>query len=223
MRAGSAGRVSEPARSVEDLLDCVEANEVDRIAVDGTETRRSQPSDYEAQKAPYSGETRAHAVKASAIADDRRRSLWFSANPSGEGRTHDIRMLRSQTGLLATLAAVAALGVWVMGDTADERLAGEIGPFAVTGTKKPRGQPRSMENRLYTVSCPRCACPSSTPSAARVVGSHDPLAPPRGAIRPRRPSRRRAHQPPLTRPDTRTATPRTNDLFSRASWVPWPQ
>lgn len=141
--------VPAPIRSVDDLVAYVAATGVERIAVDGTETRRSQPTDYQAQKAAYSGKTKAHVVKASVVADERRRPLWFAGNPSGEGRTHDIRMLRSQTELLATLAAVASMGVWVMGDKAYESLTHEIGPFAVTGTKKPRGKPRSMENRLY--------------------------------------------------------------------------
>lgn len=141
--------VSTPIRSVEDLVAYVEAHEVERVAVDGTETRRSQPTDYQAQKAAYSGKTKAHVVKASVVADDRRRPLWFAGNPSGEGRTHDIRMLRSQTELFATLAAIAALGVWVMGDKAYESLTNDLGPMAVTGTKKPRGRARSMENRLY--------------------------------------------------------------------------
>ncbi len=141
--------VAEPIRTVEDLVGYVEANDVERIAVDGTETRRSQPSGYEAQKAAWSGKTKAHVVKASVVGDDRRRPLWFAANASGEGRTHDLRMLRSQSELLATLGAVAAMGVWVMGDRAYESLESEIGPLAVTGTKKPRGKERSMENRLY--------------------------------------------------------------------------
>ncbi len=89
----------------------MQANDIERIAVDGTETGRSQPTNYEAQKVAYSGKTKAHVVKASVVADDHRRPLWFAGNPSGEGRTHDIRMLRSQTELFTTLAAVAALGV----------------------------------------------------------------------------------------------------------------
>lgn len=141
--------VAEPIRTVEDLVAYVQANEVDRVAVDGTETRRSQPTDYQAQKAAYSGKTKAHVVKASVVADGRRRPLWFEANPTGEGRTHDIRMLRSQTRLFTTLGLIAAAGVWVMGDKAYESLSNDIGPMAVTGTKKPRGRPRSMENRFY--------------------------------------------------------------------------
>lgn len=121
--------VAVPIRTVEDLVAYVDTEGVDRIAVDGTETRRSQPTNYEAQKAAYSGKTKAHVVKASVVADDRRRPVWFAGNPSGEGRTHDIRMLRSQTELFTTLAAVAAMGVWVMGDKAYESLSKEIGPW----------------------------------------------------------------------------------------------
>lgn len=83
------------------------------------------------------------------IADDRRRPLWFAANPSGEGRTHDVTMLRAQTDLLATLGLIAAAGVWVLGDKAYQGLVSDIGWNAVTGTLKPKGKPRSMENRLY--------------------------------------------------------------------------
>lgn len=50
---------AEPIRSVDDLVGCVQANDVDRVAVDGTETRRSQLTDYRAQKAAYSGKTKA--------------------------------------------------------------------------------------------------------------------------------------------------------------------
>lgn len=138
-----------PIRTVEDLVAYVEAVGVERVAVDGTEVRRQSPGGYLDQKAAWSGKTKAHVVKASVIADASRRPLWFSANPSGEGRTHDITMLRAQSDLLATLGAVTALGVWVLGDRAYQSLTDDIGLLAVTGTQKPRGRPRSMENRLY--------------------------------------------------------------------------
>lgn len=141
--------VDRAIRTVEDLVAYVEDHTIERIAVDGTEVRRSQPTNYEAQKAAYSGKTKAHVVKATVIADDRRRPLWFVANPSGEGRTHDITMLRSQTELLAALALVTAAGTWVLGDKAYQSLTSDLGVNAVTGTQKPRGRPRSMENRLY--------------------------------------------------------------------------
>lgn len=92
--------------------------------------------------------------------------------------------------------------------------------MAVTGTKKPRGKPRSMENRLYNrvVSSMRIARRARHRSA-QVVAGHDPVAPTRRPVRPRRTSHRRAHQPPLTRPTTRPASPRTDHLFGRASSV----
>ena len=75
--------------------------------------------------------------------------MWFEANPSGEGRTHDITMLRSQTQLLVALGAIAAAGVWVMGDKGYQGLGSDIGVNAVCGQAKPRGRSRSMENRIY--------------------------------------------------------------------------
>ena len=97
--------VARPIRTVEDLVSYVEANEVERVMVDGTEVRRNSPARYDAQKAAYSGKTKDHVVKASVVADPGRRPLWFTANPTGEGRTHDMTMLRSQTELLATSGA----------------------------------------------------------------------------------------------------------------------
>lgn len=139
----------EPIRTVADLAAYVDAVGVERVAVDGTEVRRDSPRDYQAQKAAWSGKTKDHVVKASVVADATRRPLWFTANPSGEGRTHDITMLRAQGDLIAALTTVTALGVWVLGDRAYQSLDRDIGPLAVTGTLKPKGRPRSMENRLY--------------------------------------------------------------------------
>lgn len=141
--------VAAPIRTVEDLATYVEAEGVEQVAVDGTEVRRNSPVDYEAQKAAYSGKTKDHVVKASVIADRNRRPLWFAANPSGEGRTHDITMLRAQSELLAALSLVTAAGVLVLGDKAYQSLTDDIGWLAVTGTKKPRNKQRSMENRLW--------------------------------------------------------------------------
>lgn len=141
--------VAAPIRNVEDLVAYVEAEGVERVAVDGTEVRRNSPVDYQAQRAAYSGKTKDHVVKASVIADPSRRPLWFAANPSGEGRTHDITMLRAQTELLATLGLITAAGVWVLGDKAYQSLTNDIGLLAVVGSAKPRGRERSMENRLY--------------------------------------------------------------------------
>lgn len=141
--------VAAPIRTVEDLARYVEAEGVEHVAVDGTEVRRNSPVDYQAQKAAYSGKTKDHVVKASVIADRNRRPLWFTANPSGEGRTHDVTMLRAQSELLAALGLVTAAGVLVLGDKAYQSLTDDIGWLAVTGTKKPRGKTRSMENRLW--------------------------------------------------------------------------
>jgi hypothetical protein len=138
-----------PIRSVEDLVAYVEENDVAHVAVDGTEVRRNSPVDYQAQKAAYSGKTKDHVVKASIVADPARRPLWFAANPTGEGRTHDITMLRAQTELLAALALVTGAGVLVLADKAYSSLDQDLGLLAVVGTKKPRNRERSMENRLW--------------------------------------------------------------------------
>ena len=79
-----------------------------RVMVDATEVPQSMPIDWAAQRAAWSGKTKDHVVKATVLADASRRPIWFEANPTGEGRTHDATVLRSQLGLLAVLSVIDA-------------------------------------------------------------------------------------------------------------------
>ena len=140
---------TEPIRSVEDLGAYLDAVGAEAVMVDGTEIARDQPMGYQDRKAAWSGKTKDHVVKATVVADRGRRPIWFEANPSGEGRTHDITMLRAQTGLLSVLTAVAAGGRWVMGDKGYTGLHHDLGVNAVCSIPKPPGKDRSFEARLY--------------------------------------------------------------------------
>ncbi len=89
-----------------------------------------------------------------------------------------------------------------MGDKTDERLTNEIGPFAVTGTKKPRGKPRSMENRLYNRVLSLMRMPVEHAIGRLKWWRAMTQWPTRRQVRPRRTSHRSSHQPALTRPVT---------------------
>lgn len=112
-----------PIRTIEDLTEYLRDDE--RVAlIDGVLVDRNRPGgDWEAQKPAYSGKSHRHSHKATVVTDEDGAPLWFEANPNGEGRTHDLMMLRAQTGLLA------ALGVaWlVLGDRGYQGLQKDIG------------------------------------------------------------------------------------------------
>ena len=105
-----------PIRSLEDLAAYLGGLAEGTVLVDGTEVRRWSPYPWEEQKAAWSGKTKDHVVKATVVADAGRRPIWVEANPSGEGRTGDIAMLRAQEGLLAALQAGVAAGTVVVAD-----------------------------------------------------------------------------------------------------------
>lgn len=109
-----------PIRTLEDLRRHLDGLESEAVLLDGTDVARARPRGREAQRAAWSHKAGRHAVKGTVVADAGRRPVWFEANPSGEGRTHDIAMLRAQIGLMAVLAATAAcvvadrgyIGLW---------------------------------------------------------------------------------------------------------------
>jgi len=128
---------ARPIRTLEDLRAHLDALPEESFMVDGTHVPRSMPVDWDAQRAAFSGKDRDHVAKGTVVADASRRPLWFEPNPSGEGRTHDITMLRAQLGLLAVLAATTAT---VLGDKAYGGLVHDIEPQRVlTPENKPRG------------------------------------------------------------------------------------
>jgi hypothetical protein len=136
---------TRPIRTLEDLRAHLDAVPGEAAMVDGTHVPCSMPVDFDAQRAAYSGKDRDHVVKATVVADAQRRPLWFEANPSGEGRTHDVTMLRAQVGLLAVLAATTAT---VLADKAYVGLRHDLGPDrALTPWVRPRGGVLSVEDR----------------------------------------------------------------------------
>lgn len=128
--------VTRPIRTYEDLADYLDRHEDGFVMIDGTEVRRWSPKDWDAQRAAWSGKTRDHVVKGTIVADRKRRPLWFEPNPTDEGRTHDMGMLRAQATLLALLATSSAL---VLADSGYQGLRTEIGNRALLPWRKPRG------------------------------------------------------------------------------------
>lgn len=113
--------------------------------LDATETPRSRPGSWEAQRPAWSGKSRDHVVAGTAVATPDGRVVWFEANPSGEGRTHDLAMLRAQAGLLGALAC----GIALVGDLAYQGLERDVpGDVWVPRRRRP-GRPLPRDDRLY--------------------------------------------------------------------------
>lgn len=132
-------------RTLTDLRAHLDRTPGEACMVDGTHVPTKMPVDYEAQRAMYNGKDRDHVVKATVVADRGRRPLWFEANPTHEGRTHDVTMLRTQVALLAVLGATTAT---VIADKAYVGLKYDIDPDGLlTPWVKPRGGTLSDEDR----------------------------------------------------------------------------
>lgn len=99
---------ARPIRTLDELKDHLDGLAEECCMVDGTHVERFMPVDFDAQRAAWSGKDRDHVAKGTVVAGSHRRPVWFEANPNGEGCTHDITMLRSQTGLLDVLARTRA-------------------------------------------------------------------------------------------------------------------
>jgi len=117
----------QPIRTLEDLAVYLRELSAGMVLVDGTEVRRWSPYPWEEQRAAWSGKSRDHVVKATVVADRGRRPVWVEANPSGEGRTNDIAMLRAQGGLLTALQAGVAAGTVVIADRGYPTLTRDLG------------------------------------------------------------------------------------------------
>jgi hypothetical protein len=133
-------------RSLEDLAGYLRDDER-AVLVDGVEVARPRPGGgFEAQRPAWSGKSKRHVVKGTVVTDEHGAPLWFEANPNGEGRTHDITMLRAQAGLLATLGAA-----WlVLGDRGYQGLGRDIGHDRVaTPTYRWPGRELSDTDRIY--------------------------------------------------------------------------
>jgi hypothetical protein len=148
---------AKPIRTLEDLAAHLAALPDRCVLVDGTEVPRSSPQgDWEAMKAAYSGKSRRHAVKATVLSDQSRRPVWFEANPSGEGRTHDLTMLRAQGALLAALLAA---GVAVVADKGYRGLPKDLGDEAIVPIDKPRRRPRDEFDVMWNTEHSRLRIP----------------------------------------------------------------
>jgi hypothetical protein len=131
-----------PIRTLGDLETYLDAHGT--VMVDGTEIPSSMPIDWDAQRGAWSGKTKDHVVKATVVATADRRPVWFEANPSGEGRTHDVTMLRAQLGLFAVLCTI---GSSVLVDKAYQGLWRELGDRVVVPHLTKRGQTKTLEQK----------------------------------------------------------------------------
>jgi len=140
----------QPIRTLEDLAAYLRELSAGTVLVDGTEVRRWSPYPWEEQKAAWSGKTKDHVVKATVVADGGRRPVWVEANPSGEGRTNDIAMLRAQEGLLTALQAGVAAGTVVMADRGYPTLTRDLGEDgAITPVYANRYRPVSEDDQDF--------------------------------------------------------------------------
>lgn len=141
---------AQPIRSLDDLAAYVEQHGDRMVMVDGTEVRRWSPELWEDQKAAWSGKMKAHVVKATVVSDGSRCPLWVEANPSGDGRTNDIAMLRAQAGLMALLTVAIGAGVVVLADRGYQTLWKDLGAESViTPVYKTRYRPLSDNDRRF--------------------------------------------------------------------------
>lgn len=139
-----------PIRTLDDLAAYVEEHGDEPVMIDGTEVRRWSPELWEDQKQAWSGKTKAHVVKATVVSDRSRRPLWVEANPTGDGRTNDIAMLRAQTGLMTMLTVTATAGAVVLADRGYQTLWKDLGADRViTPVYKTRYGPLSDDDRRF--------------------------------------------------------------------------
>lgn len=144
--AGRAGPVRSLGELAEHLRAMAKLPEDHYVIIDGTETRRDRPGSWEAQRPAWSGKSHQHVVKATAVTDEVGRPLWFDANPTGEGRTQDIAMLR--TGPLLGVLAIA--GICVLGDLGYQGLdRWTTGEVYVPRRRRPGNRHLDRDDKLY--------------------------------------------------------------------------
>lgn len=143
---GVRGR-RRPIRTLDDLADYLRDNER-AVLIDGVEVPRNRPGGgFAAQRPAYSGKSHRHVVKATVVTDLDGDVLWFAANPSGDGCTHDLAMLRAQRDLLWVLGLAFA----VVADRGYQGLHNDLGDDIVLTPIYRRGTNRVLddEDRLY--------------------------------------------------------------------------
>jgi hypothetical protein len=141
-----AGR-DRPVRTLADLAEyLVGRGDDDYVIIDGTDIPRPRPGTWEAQRPAWSGKSHDHVVKATVVADPDGNPIWFEANPSGEGRTQDITMLRS--GSLITVLGLSA--ITILADLGYQGLGGEVaGDVYTPNRRRPRKKHLDRDERLY--------------------------------------------------------------------------
>lgn len=142
-----------PGRTIRDATDLAahlhDLNErgEEFVVIDGTEVRRTRPQGWDQQRPAWSNKTHQHAAKATVVSDPDGNPLWWEANPSGEGRTHDIAMLRAQGALLA---ALMVSGIAVLGDLGYEGLHHDLGDRAWAPKRRRPGRTRlDRDDTIY--------------------------------------------------------------------------
>lgn len=141
-----AGR-AEPVRTLADLAEYLASRgDDDYVIIDGTDIARPRPGSWEAQRPAWSGKSHDHVVKGTVVADPDGNPIWFEANPSGEGRTQDITMLRN-----STMAGVLALSaITILADLGYQGLGKEVaGDVYVPHRRRPGKKPLDRDDRLY--------------------------------------------------------------------------
>lgn len=140
---------TEPIRTEAELLEHLKAKagtDLAYVVIDGTCTPRPRPGgDWAAQRPAWSGKAHRHVVKASVLADEDGNPLWWEANPSGQGRTHDVAMLRDQ-GLLLILALA---GITVIADLGYEGLHHDLDNDLWVPRRHRPGRRLDRDSRLY--------------------------------------------------------------------------
>jgi len=146
----------EPIRNLSDLvahLRTVADSDDGYVIIDGTHVPRYRPGgSWEDQRAAYSAKSHDHVVKGTVVSDPDGHPIWFEANPNGEGRTHDLTMLR--TGAL--LGVLAITGVTVLGDLGylglDRHTSGDVYvPVRRPGGRRHLGRDDGLYNHALAV------------------------------------------------------------------------
>ncbi|MGH9232515.1 MAG: transposase family protein [Acidimicrobiales bacterium] len=136
----------EPIRTLGDLAAYLGARDPqDYVIVDGTDVPRPRPVSWENQRPAWSGKSKRHAVKGTVVSDAAGNPVWFEANPSGEGRTQDLTMLRSG----ALLGVLALAGVSVLADLGYQGLGSLLTGEVYTPRRRRPGRRLDRDDRIY--------------------------------------------------------------------------
>jgi len=137
---------AEPVRTLADLAEWLHDRPADDyVIVDGTNVPRPRPGDWESQRPAWSTKSHDHVVKGTVVCDADGNSVWFEANPNGEGRTHDIAMLRSGT-LIAVLALSART---ILGDLGYQGLGGDVAGEVYTPRRRRPGKRLNRDDQIH--------------------------------------------------------------------------